>query len=114
MRGMKRYVIILELLFAVYTASAQLSWWGILDFEARKGGNESELTKNGLPNNYPQLTLQQFHLFLEGDISPNISFTAKLSNNPNKALDFKSMEMQLAYVNFSHLIGDALSIWAMR
>jgi len=107
---MKRYFLVLMLASLTSTATAQIHWWGILDFEARKGGEDSRLEKNGLPNDYPQLTLQQLHLFIDADITPTISFTAKLANNPAKALDFKSMEMQCAYITFSQLAGDALSI----
>jgi len=107
---MKRYLLVLVLASITSTATAQLHLWGIIDFEARKGGKDSGLEKNGLPNEYPQLTLQQMHLFLDADISSAISFTAKLANNPAKALDFKSLELQLAYVTFSRIIGDALSV----
>ena len=107
---MKRYFLVLVFAFLTSTATAQIHWWGIFDFEARKGGKDSGLEKNGLPNGYPQLTLQQMHLFFDADISPTISFTAKLANNPAKALDFRNMEMQLAYITFSQLAGDALSI----
>jgi len=107
---MKRYFLVLVLASLTSTATAQLHCWGIFDFEARKGGKDSGLETNGLPNEYPQLNLQQLHLFIEGDISPTISFTAKLANDPAKALDFKSIEIQLAYVSFSRIFGDALSI----
>ena len=107
---MKKYFLVLVLAFLTSTATAQFHWWGIFDFEGRKGGNGSGLEKNGLPNGDPQLTLQQLHLFVETDITPSISFTAKLANNPAKALDFKSMELQLAYVTFSRIFGDAVSV----
>ena len=107
---MKKYFLVLVLASLTSTATAQLHSWGIFDFEARKGGKDSELQKNGLPNDYPQLTLQQLHLFIDADISPTILFTVKLANNPAKALDFKSMELQLAYVTFSRIFGDALTV----
>ncbi|RPI05620.1 MAG: hypothetical protein EHM64_05800, partial [Ignavibacteriae bacterium] len=107
---MMRYFLVLVLASFASTATAQIHWWGIFDFESRKGGEDSGLEKNGLPNEYPQLTLQQLHLFMDADITPTISFTAKLANNPAKALDFKSLEMQCAYLTFSQLAGNALSI----
>jgi hypothetical protein len=110
---MKR-CLIFGLFFCVFTASAQLKWWGIFDFEIRKGGKDSDLEKNGLENGNIQLNLQQLHLFLDADLGSNITFTAKLANNPVKGFEVRDIELQMAYVTFSNLIGDALSISAGR
>ena len=107
---MKYYGVILTLALFTSSSSAQFHWWGQFDFEARKGGRDSGLESDGLPNDNIQLTVQQFHLFLETDFSPTISFTAKVANNPVKAMDFRNMELQLAYVNFSRIAGTSLSI----
>ena len=107
---MKKVFLVLALASLTNTTLAQIHWWGITDFEIRKGGKDSEMDKNGLPNNFFQFNLQQINLFLSADINPTISFTAKLANDPLKALDYRTMEMQLAYITFSQLGGDALSI----
>jgi hypothetical protein len=102
------------LLFAFFIscASAQIHWWGISDFELRKGGEDSRPEMNNLPNEYTQFNLQQFDLFIDADISTDISVHAKLATNPSKGLDFKTLELQLAYVTFSDLLGNALNLSA--
>jgi hypothetical protein len=107
---MKRLFLCLALALVTSAATAQIHWWGVVDFEARKGGKDSGLEKNELPNSYLQFNLQQFHLFIDADISPKISFSAKLANNPTKTLDYRTVELQLAYVTFSQLVGNSLSV----
>jgi hypothetical protein len=109
---MKRYFLVLAFASITSTASAQIHWWCVSDFEIRKGGEDSGLEKNNLPNDHIQLNLQELDLFIDADISTDISFTAKLATNPSKALDFKAIELQLAYITFSHLLGDGLSLSA--
>ncbi|MCX6120015.1 MAG: hypothetical protein NTX44_00145 [Ignavibacteriales bacterium] len=109
---MKRYFLVLVCASITSTATAQIHWWGLSDFEIRKGGEDSGLEKNNVPNDHVQLSLQELDLFFDADISSNITFTAKLATNPSKGLDFKAFELQLAYVTFSNLLGDALSFSA--
>ena len=109
---MKKYFLVLAFTSLASTASAQIHWWGVSDFEIRKGGEDSGLEKNNLPNDHVQFNFQELDLFIDADISTNISFTSKLATNPSKGLDFKAIELQLAYVTFSNLLGDGLSLSA--
>ncbi len=94
------------------TVSAQVRWWGIYDFEARKGGNDSRADLNGQPNEFVQLNVGQFQLFMEAELNRNISVTTMLSNTPPKSFELKGLELHLAYVSFNNLLGNALSISA--
>ncbi len=91
---------------------AQIKWWGIYDFQILKGGADSREDLNSLPNDYIQVNIHQFQLFLEADIENNITFTTSLANSPEDSPNFKGVNFQLAYVTFSDLLGDALSISA--
>lgn len=91
---------------------AQLKWWGIYDFQVLKGGTDSRMDLNSLPNNYIQFNIHQFQLFLEADVDENITLTTSLANSPQDSPSFKGVTFQLAYVTFSNLLGDALSLSA--
>jgi hypothetical protein len=108
---MKRMLLLL-VVFIASIGNTQVKLWGIYNFEIMKGGKDSQLDKNLIPNGHLQLSMNQFQLFLNADITENISLMTRLGNNPVASSDFKSIEFQLAYVTFSNLIGDALSISA--
>jgi hypothetical protein len=111
--GLKRKRLIALFLFSCsLTASAQVRWWGIYDFEVRKGGVDSRAVLNGQPNDFVQLNVGQFQLFMEAELNRNISVTTMLSNTPPKSFELKGLEVHLAYVSFDDLLGNALSISA--
>ncbi len=91
---------------------AQVKWWGIYDFQILKGGEDSREDLNSLPNDYLQVNVHQFQLFLQADVDDNISFTTCLANSPQDSPNFKGVTFQLAYVTFSNLVRNALSISA--
>ena len=108
---MKRLrLLVVLLLFGSLTASSQVRWWGIYDFEVKKGGADSRPDLNGLPNSFTQLNVGQFQLFMDADISKTISATTMFSNTPPRSFDLKNLEVHLAYVTFQNLIGDAVSV----
>ncbi len=98
------------LCFSSGAALSQIQWRGIYDFQALKGGEDSSPIRNGLVNEYIQLNAYQFQFFLEAQIQNNISLTAMLSNNTAGSSDLKGVEFQLAYVTFSNIVNDALSV----
>lgn len=111
--GLKRKLLLVLLLASIsLSASAQVRWWGIYDFEVRKGGADSRADLNGQPNDYVQLSVGQFQLFMDADLSKTISLTTMLSNTPPKSFELKGLELHLAYVSFNNLVGNALSISA--
>jgi hypothetical protein len=71
---MKSYFLVLLFAFVTSSAGAQIHWWGISDYELRKGGEDSGLEKNNVPNEYIQLNLQQLDLFFDAEIRADISF----------------------------------------
>jgi len=89
---------------------AQIRWWGIYDFQILKGGADSREDLNSLPNDYLQLNVHEFQLFLEADVDDNITFTTSIANSPQDSPNFKGVSFQLAYATFSNLAGDALSL----
>jgi hypothetical protein len=109
---MRKRLLILFVVCCSFSVSAQIRWWGIYDFEVRKGGAGSRADLNGQPNGYVQLNVGQFQLFMEGELNKSISVTTMLSNTPPKSFELKGLEMHLAYVTFSNLLGNALSISA--
>ena len=109
--GLKRIRHLVVLLFIyTLTASAQVRWWGIYDFEVRKGGADSRADLNGQPNGFVQLNIGQFQLFMDAELNSSISVTTMLSNTSPKSFELKGLEMHLAYVSFNNLLGNALSI----
>ncbi len=89
---------------------AQLQWSGVYSFEAKIGGSDSKSSLNTLPNGNPQLMVHQFQLFLESDITDHISVHAEIGNNVAESFDLKTLEFQLAYVEFSDIAGHALNL----
>ncbi len=89
---------------------AQMQWSGIYSFEATVGGSDSKSSLNALPNGDPQLAVHQFQLFLESDIAEHIAVHAKIGNNAAESFDLKTLEFQLAYVDFSNIAGSALNL----
>ncbi len=89
---------------------AQIRWWGIYDFEVLKGGKDSREDLNSVLNNYLQLNAHQFQLFAEADVSDDITLITCLANSPQESPNFKGVDIQLAYVTVSDLVGDALSV----
>lgn len=107
----KWFVAVFLFTFSV-PASSQIRWSGIYDFEIRKGGSDSQPDLNGQPNSFVQLSVGQFQLFLNADVSKTISLTTMVSNTPATTFDIKNLEVHLAYVSFNDLLGDALSLSA--
>jgi hypothetical protein len=108
----RKWLLAALFLFSSMTAWSQIRWWGIYDFEVKKGGTDSRSDLNGLPNSFVQLNVGQFQLFMDADISKTISLTTMFSNTPPKSFDLKNLEVHLAYVTFQNLIGNSLSISA--
>lgn len=93
-------------------ALGQISWSGIYNFEIQKGGSESKLELNQLPNSYVQLNVQDLQLFLDATVDDGISLSGKIATNRKTPLDPRTIDLELAYVTFWHLAGDALNISA--
>lgn len=110
-RTARRFFFVVWALYAA-PAAAQVKWWGIYDFEMLKGGADSREDLNSLPNNNLQINVHQFQLFMEADMDSSISITACLANSPLESPEFKEVTFQLAYVTFSNVLGDALSLSA--
>jgi hypothetical protein len=105
---MKKEISIIALLFfySIFT-DAQVRWWGIYDFEIRKGAEDSRPDFNYLPNDYVQLSVHQFQLCMESELNNQMTIAAMISNNYTKSFDLKGLEVQLAYVTYSNQIGRA-------
>lgn len=104
--------LVVALVFATSSLVAQIRWWGVYDFQIQKGGQESNPLQNNLPNGHLQLSAHQFHLFAEAEVNKDISVMAMIANNAARSFDLKQLELQLAYVSFNNLLGDALSLSA--
>ena len=106
----RKWLIVVFLFSCALPASSQIRWSGIYDFEIRKGGSDSQPDLNGQPNDFVQLNVGQFQLFLNADVSKTVSVTTMVSNTPTTTFDIKNLEVHLAYVTFNNLLGDALSL----
>ena len=110
---MKKEIFFIIAFFCSSTiVNAQMRWWGIYDFEIRKGAENSRIDLNSLPNDYTQLAVHQVQLGIVSEISSQISFSAMISNAYANSFDLKGLEFQLANVTYSHLLGDWISISA--
>lgn len=112
----KQHLAVLSFLSLGITAAvsvdayAQVQWYGVYSFEAKVGGSDSKSTLNNLPNGNPQLIVNQFQLFLESDIGDHGAVHAKIGNNAAESFDLKTLEFQLAYLEFSNIAGSALNL----
>lgn len=110
MKPLRVLLTIGGLVWAGFSVQAQIRWWGIYDFRLEKGGEDSNPWQNHLPNEHLQLSAHQFHLFADADLSDGVGVHAMVANNPARSFDLKQIEIQLAYVSFDNLIGNALSV----
>lgn len=93
-------------------ALSQISWSGIYDFEIKKGGNGSKLELNQVPNSYVQLNAQDFQLFIDATVDDGISLSTKIATNRQTPYDPRYLDIELAYVTFWRLAGNALNVSA--
>ncbi len=92
--------------------SAQVSISGIYDFEVKKGGAQSTPGTNKLNNGNIQFNIHGLHLFLEGEISPDISFSGKIAATKRGGEDAAIVSLELAHVTFSNVVGEIVNISA--
>ncbi len=92
--------------------NAQITWSGIYDFEIRKGGKGSSLESNELPNDRLQLNVHNLQIFFDAALESGISFSGKIASSKSTAPDIRGIDVELAYVTFSGLVDNALSISA--
>ncbi|MBF8249142.1 MAG: hypothetical protein HW374_1942, partial [Bacteroidetes bacterium] len=92
--------------------NAQITWSGIYDFEIRKGGKGSSLESNELPNDWLQLNVHNLQIFFDAALENGISFSGKIASSRRTAPDIRGIDVELAYVTFSRLVDNVLSISA--
>lgn len=109
-----RYSLTIFFLLFSFSASAQIQLFGVFDFEMRKGGEDSKLWSNGLPNENLHFGVYQLQLFLDAQITDDVSFFGKISNNTLRGWGLKEIEVQLAYVTLHELFSKDVNLAAGR
>jgi len=110
---MKRFVDLLGVFLAMpMVLSAQISIGGIYDFEIKKGGKDSKPESNKVQNEFLQLNVHGLQLFLDAAIADDISFSAKLAASKRGGGDAVGVDLELAYVTVSNVVGKVLNVSA--
>jgi len=110
---MKRLLLVFGFCLMVPLVSlAQISLSGIYDFEIKKGGKDSKPESNKVTNDFLQLNIHSLQLFLDASIANDISFSSKLATSKRGGNDAIGMDLELAYVTFSNIVGKAVNVSA--
>lgn len=112
-KGVKRFRLIALMVWVFASVGwGQISWSGIYDFGLRKGGGDSAPTLNDLSNSYRQINIDRLQLFLDGSFTEDISFSAKVSAGSRLTKSPFQLNLELAFVTLSNLVGEALNVSA--
>lgn len=90
---------------------AQVSFEGIVDVTAGKGGKDSRPGWNGMPNSFLGITIPQLRLFAQAQISDLVWVDAMIANEPIYP-DKSAVSLKLAYVTVADIIPQHLNIAA--
>lgn len=92
--------------------SAQVVISGIYDFEIKKGGKNSAPESNKVNNGNVQFNVHGLQLFLDANVAPDISLSAKIAATKKAGADATAVILEVANVTFSNIVEHVLNFSA--